>query len=112
MFIKKENKLIHILQSSDPFLAYCTKTDCFSCQSAKNDKFQKVHDCRKQGVGYTVQCNLCKEYKIMKTYEGETCRYLYLRGREHLRLLHKKSEKVHYGSIWKYIIVKMSQNLA
>ena len=42
-------------------------------------------NCKAENIGYTIECKLCKERKVRRSYEGETARNGYIRGKEHLK---------------------------
>ena len=82
-------KFIDQLKVTDPFQAQCTPSEnCLSCWRNKS-----ATNCRVTNVGYSINCLLCKDRKIDKSYIGETCRNLYIRGQEHQRELNKKLDK-------------------
>ena len=43
-------------------------------------------------VGYLIIYNLCKSKNNNKTYEGDTCRNGFIRGKEHAKQFEKNSE--------------------
>ena len=89
-FIEKSgSKLINRIGISDPFRSNCEEQDCLCCQN-NNTKFT---NCRKNNVGYSIQCKTCKQESNKKiTYEGETARNMYNRSKEHVRLVKNKNE--------------------
>ena len=80
-FVEKcGTKKIDIFKVPDPFRKNCPPVkDCLSCKGQT-----KYSYCRKSNVGYKLSCKLCETRGFEKTYEGETCRNMYLRGKEHL----------------------------
>ena len=82
-------KYIDQLKVTDPFQKQCAPcVNCLSCRYSKS-----ATNCRVANVGYSITCKLCKDRKIEQIYIGETCRNIYIRGKEHQNLLEKKSEK-------------------
>ena len=76
------------LKINDPFEVKCDPQEkCITCQSNG-----KVSNCKIANVGYSLICKTCKARGLERTYEGETCRNTYLRGREHVRDYDKRSE--------------------
>lgn len=41
---------------------------------------------QKTNIGYTLRCKVCKDY------EGESCRNMHLRGKEHIQQLKNKDK--------------------
>ena len=81
-------KYIDQLRVNDPFEEKCKPEEkCMVCMT--NDK---TTNCKITNVGYSLICTLCKERGKERTYEGESSRNTYLRGREHLREYEKKTE--------------------
>ena len=89
--LKMEDKLV----KKDPFPAEkCVGKDlekCMVCQSA-GDSTNQI-SCRKNNVGYGLQCHTCEDRNVEKVYEGETARSAKLRGYEHLRGYHNRDPK-------------------
>ena len=89
-----------MLQRSNPTATTgCEEEDCLPCRGGKGEG----GDCRRCGVNYSVECQLCPDDR-RSTYYGETARNLYTRGTDHennLRLrsvksfMHKHQEKEH-----------------
>ena len=81
-FVEKcGKKNIDALKVSDPFRKNCPPVkDCLPCRGK-----EKYSHCQKSNVGYQLWCKLCEETGFEKTYEGESCRNAFLRGREHER---------------------------
>ena len=80
-FVEKSGtKLINKISLADPFRNNCDDSECLACYNTP----QYSH-CRKANVGYSLVCNLCEMRGITRSYEGETCRNMYIRGKEHLR---------------------------
>ena len=74
-------KFIDHLKVNKQFEEKCSPEEhCIVC---KNNK--KTTNCKISNVGYSMICKLCKERGIDRTYEGETCRNTYIRGREHIQ---------------------------
>ncbi len=62
----------------------CNDLSCKICSSNSN----RTMICRrtsKGGLGYNIQCNLCKANNINSFYHGETSRTLYTRIKEHMQ---------------------------
>ena len=82
-------KYIDQLQIKDPFSENCKPgIKCFVCQGAT-----KPTQCKSSNVGYSIICQTCKDRKIERTYEGETCRNAHIRGNEHMKDLERKNER-------------------
>ena len=64
---------------------------CMVCTSAGNSN-PKI-SCRKNNVGYSLQCHTCEERNLEQVYEGETSRSAWLRGAEHLMGYKNKDPK-------------------
>ena len=81
-FIEKcGNKLIDCIRIADPPRKNCLPNiKCLACEN--NDKFS---NCRKENIGYSIQCLVCKSRGKEKVYEGESCRNMYLRQAEHTK---------------------------
>ena len=81
-------KYVDQLRVNDPYEVRCKPDDrCFTCQ----DKV-KVTNCKITNVGYSIICKTCKDRGRDRTYEGETCRNTYLRGKEHMRDYERKAD--------------------
>ena len=100
-----------ILSKSYPWpTLYCEDPKCFPCSTADQSRPPRW-SCRTPGVAYRVTCLLCKETDNTSTYEGESGRNAYSRGKEHLRDLTNNSkesplvnhqQKVHPGQPHKF----------
>ena len=87
-FVEKSGmKLIDAIRPSNQFQSNCKDEECIACKDSK-----KLSNCRKSNVGYTIQCSTCKNKGINKVYEGESCRNLHHRQKEHMNQLKKKKE--------------------
>ena len=87
-FVEKSGvKMVHKITRKNPFRNNCNEELCMACQSSKNDK---VSNCRKNNVGYTIIYDLCKMRGMPTAYEGETDRNLRSRGEEHIKTLKRK----------------------
>ena len=64
----------------------CQDNRCFPCSTAPANRPNKL-SCRTPGVGYKIVCLLCKELGKDSSYQGETGRNAYTRGKEHLQKL-------------------------
>ena len=86
-FIEKcGNKIIDSIRISDTHRTNCAKeTKCLACEYAKS-----FSNCRKENVGYAIDCLSCKEKGIEKVYEGESSRNMYLRQVEHTKQYQNK----------------------
>ena len=84
---KSGRKLIENIRVTDPFRKNCKEEDCLACKSA--DKFT---NCRKNNIGYTIQCKTCKTKGKTRVYRGESSRNLFQRQREHIKQLQKRKE--------------------
>ena len=73
----------NILAKNYPWeFSECSDPECFPCSSGGTSK--KI-SCRRPGVGYKIYCNICKDAGALATYQGESGRNLYSRGKEHLQ---------------------------
>ena len=70
--------------------------NCMACKNKKN----RI-DCKASNIGYTIECVLCKERNIPKEYHGESSRNSFIRQKEHMKELKKKSKK---SIMWKHIM--------
>ena len=52
----------------------------------------KTKFCRTSNVGYSISCKLCKQRNIQISYEGETARNAYIRGKEHKRAYERENQ--------------------
>ena len=87
-FVEKSGiKLVHKLTRKNPFRKNCDDDFCMACKSKPNGKFS---NCRKDNIGYTIICNLCKQRGMPTSYEGESARNMRSRGEEHLKALKRK----------------------
>ena len=87
-FIEKNGrKLIETIRVSDPFRENCKEEDCLPCRNTN-----RYANCRKTNIGYTIQCKNCQSKGKTQVYEGESCRNMYQRSREHIKLMEKKKE--------------------
>ena len=81
-------KYIDQLRVRDPYIKNCKPEEkCLPCSNTR-----KQSNCKVANVGYTITCQLCKERRVDKSYEGKTCRNAHLRGAEHLRDIEKENE--------------------
>ena len=80
---------------SDPFAdILCDRDNCTVCSSPDSKG-----GCRHSNVGYELVCNACSDQGITSTYQGETSKSSYERGKQHLEGLTKKVED---NPIWKH----------
>ena len=87
-FVEKSGiKLIDAIRPSNQFRSNCNDKECLACKGSK-----KFSNCRKENVGYTIQCTKCQSKGITRVYEGESSRNIYHRLKEHNNLLLKKKE--------------------
>ena len=81
-------RYIDHLKIRDPYQENCSSEErCLMCMNS-----DKQTNCKISNVGYSIMCKTCKEKKVTRSYEGETCRNGYLRGKEHLKALENKTE--------------------
>ena len=66
---------------------------CFPCSTGQEGI------CRRTGIGYQIDCNVCKETEINSKYAGETGRNLFRRGLDYVQDLEKKGITNHCGNI-------------
>ena len=52
----------------------------------------KLSHCKTSNVGYSITCKLCRHRGKHISYEGETGRNAFIRGKEHKRALENKSK--------------------
>ena len=58
----------------------CERDTCFPCNTGSPGV------CRKTGVGYEIQCTVCKDNNnIVSKYAGESGRNLFKRGEDHVK---------------------------
>ena len=89
-------KYIDHLRVKDPFQQNCELEErCFICTNANGPT-----SCKTANIGYSIICKTCKDRKEDKSYEGETCRNAYIRGKEHLKALEQKSK---HSVLYKHI---------
>ena len=82
-------KYIDFLKTPNPFHTKCkAEENCIVCKNSNENT-----DCKVNNVGYSLQCKLCKKRNKEISYEGETARSGYLRQREHMKELEKKSKR-------------------
>ena len=74
-------KYVDQLRVNDPFDTNCSPNEnCLACK----DNI-KPSNCKISNVGCSLICKMCKRRGINRTYEGETCRNVYLPGQEHMK---------------------------
>ena len=96
-FVEKSGKkIVEAVRVTDPFRKNCEEEDCLACRNAS-----KFTNCRKNNIGYTIECRKCKSKGKRKVYHGESNRNLYQRTREHLAQLEKRKE---CSVLYKHII--------
>ena len=61
----------------------CNQADCQPCQGGQT-RNQSCHQGALGGVGYELECKLCKEEGKVALYHGESSRTLYTRTKEHM----------------------------
>ena len=85
-FVEKRGTTVDsILSRSYPWPTHsCQDTRCFPCSTADPARPPRL-SCRTPGVAYKISCLLCKQEDRECSYEGESGRNAYSRGREHLR---------------------------
>ena len=87
-FVEKcGQKLVETIRINDPHRDNCRDIECLACKSS-----MKYTNCRKMNVGYQIQCEDCKNDGKIRSYEGETWRNLYLRGKEHQKLYENENK--------------------
>ena len=64
------------------------KTD----QRSTAPPLSKLSHCKTSNVGYSISCKLCKKRGKHISYEGETGRNGFIRGKEHKRALENKNK--------------------
>ena len=80
-FVQKSGvKVVDILKVDDPFRSNCNETNCIPCEGERERGGGKLTHCRKTNIGYKIECRLCKDRGIIRNYEGESSRNMYLRG--------------------------------
>ena len=97
----------HLVHKSNPTATVgCEHADCLSCRSGKGGG----GDCRRCGVNYSIECQLCPDGRKSMYYD-ETTRNLFTRGIDHennfrtkniksFMLKHQRQE--HQGSAGSY----------
>ena len=77
--------------STDNFAQKCSPVEkCFICKDVQT---QSSSSCRTSNIGYTIICKTCKQRDKHVSYEGESARNGFLRGKEHLRDYEKQNER-------------------
>ena len=74
----------------------CRREKCFPCSTGQ------AGICRR-GIGYQIDCNICKQNNISSKYAGETGRNLFRRGLDYVQDLEKKRIN---KPLWKHIVEK------
>ena len=72
-------EIIDCIRIADSYRRNCEGTQCLACGNKT-----KFSNCKKENIGYSLQRLLCKSRGIEKVYEGESCRNMYMRGKEHI----------------------------
>ena len=99
-FVEKNgSKIIDILKKQDPFASNCEKHDCLACVSSDPSN-NKLTNCRKNNVMYEMQCLNCKNKGNKRTYTGESCKNVYIRGVQHMNLYKQKHKN---SFMWKHV---------
>ena len=70
---------------------------CFPCSTGQSGI------CRRTGIGYQIDCDICKKSNISSRYAGETGRNLYRRGLDYVQDVEKKRIN---KPLWKHIMEK------
>ena len=82
-------KYIDFFKTTNPLSKNCDPEEkCMICKDSK-----RISRCKTSNVGYSISCKLCKERNKEISYEGETARTGYIRGREHQKELENKSKR-------------------
>ena len=76
---------------------HCGRETCFPCHTGSEGV------CRKTGVGYEIECNVCENNNTISKYAGETGRNLYTRGNDYVR---EVAKKIADKPLWKHVIEK------
>ena len=76
---------------------HCRRDDCFPCGTGSEGV------CRRTGVGYGIDCEICGQRNIESKYAGESGRNLYGRGFEYVSDFEKKRQN---KPLWKHIVEK------
>ena len=74
---------------------HCRRDQCFTCNTGQ------LGVCRRTGVGYQIDCNVCADTNVTSRYAGETGKNLFKRGTDYVQDVAKKSEN---KPLWKHII--------
>ena len=83
-------KYVEYFKNPSPFQKKCDPSE--KCLVCKNQSKKSNMSCRKMGIGYNIECLLCKSRGEEAYYIGESARCAYLRQSEHARALEKKSK--------------------
>ena len=75
----------------------CSREDCLPCMGERG----RGGDCQKENICYRVFCLECGLANVKAEYTGESSRTSYLRGREHLEGLARRSDK---NALWKHCV--------
>ena len=85
-----------ILCSKNPWSQeMCGRKDCHVCKEGS----KSLGQCRKEGVIYSLTCQVCARKGVRKKYWGETGRSSYERCKEHWDLWRNRKES---SCIWKH----------
>ena len=97
------NALKHLAKSEPLKLKSCGRADCFICTTTKAGR------CEKNGSGYSIRCESCLRAGKRRTYEGETGKNGYTRGKQHMDSLRLQDEE---NALWKHCLVEHDGELA
>ena len=97
------NTLERMLVNKDPFDGnQCEDENCLVSKSEDN----KIN-CRKNNVGYRIECKICLSAGCWTRYFGETGKNMHCRCKEHVSKFNSKQEKIKMESAFiKHLINK------
>ena len=76
---------------------HCRREKCFPCNSGQEGV------CRRTGLGYQIDCNICGNENVVSQYAGETGKNMYMRGCNYVSDVEKKRTN---KPLWKHIVEK------
>ena len=82
----------------DPITTNCNRQDCFPCKSVEPGE---TSFCHKNNITYKIKCNECEKVGLHRSFEGETFKNAFLRGKQHESLLRNKNQK---SFMWKHVL--------
>ena len=91
------NALKHLAKPEPLKNKGCGRNDCFPCKSSGPGK------CEKNGCGYRIRCETCRQAGRLSLYDGESGSNCYTRGKQQEDGLRLKDEE---NPLWKHCLVE------